>query len=158
MSEGLRTSDPAVVARYLVLRSHFHDELLARVEQLIENRYWVQPTRRIVPTLIALVRQGFTRPGEGEVWPVAFLTAIDISLALCIQSSSDRLAGLGTTLNGPQRIRHRGWEDWWGWETTLHDLRPGFYDLPGKDQDEAALNWFTERLEWLVQCGLMRRK
>ena len=106
------------VARYLQVRSQFHDRLLPRVESHIEARYRVQPIRRITATLVALVHGGFMRPVEGELWPVVFLTPVDISLALCVQIAPERLTGLGTVLNGPQRIRHRHWEDWWGWEIS----------------------------------------
>src|SRR5438105_520523 len=118
-SEALRESDAAVVARYLQVRSVLNDRHLARVDRLIQERYLVQPSRRIPATLVAHVRGGFLRPGEGELWPVVFLTAVDVSVALCVQLSAERVAGLGTSLNGPQRLRHLHWEDWWGWEKPL---------------------------------------
>src|SRR4051794_22713346 len=117
--DTFRLSDAAVVARFLQLRSLFHDRHLARVEQLILTRYLVQPTRRLLPTLVADIRTGFVRPGEGELWPVVFMTPVDISLGLCVDLSPDRVSSLGTMVKGPQRIRQRGWEGWWGWETTL---------------------------------------
>ena len=58
--EGLRVSDPAVAARYLQLRSHFHDRLLAQVERHVTEHYQVQPARRIPPTLVAVTRSGQT--------------------------------------------------------------------------------------------------
>src|SRR5262245_9315960 len=118
-AEALRESDPSVAARYLQLRSHLNDRLLTRVEALIQTRATVTPTRRVTATLVALTRGGFVRADEGELWPVVFLTAVDITLALCVQITQERLSSLGTMLNGPQRLRHRGWEDWWGWETNL---------------------------------------
>ena len=90
--EELRITDAAVVARYLQLRSHFHDQLLAAVEEKLCAGYDVQPTRRIPATLAALVRNGYYRPCEGEIWPVVFLTPVNITLALCIQLSAERLA------------------------------------------------------------------
>src|SRR5690349_6577287 len=115
-SEALRASDAAVVARYLQLRTVLHDRHLARVERLVQERYLVQPSRHIHPTLVAHVRSGFARPGEGELWPVVFLTTVDVSIALCVDLTAERVASLGTMINGPQRLRHRGWENWWGWE------------------------------------------
>jgi hypothetical protein len=158
MDEGFRITDPVVVARYLQLRSHFHDNLLMRVENLILDRFQVSPSRRIPATLVGLVRLGFTRPGEGELWPVVFLTAVDISLALCVQISTERLGSLGTRVNGPQRIRRRSWEGWWGWENPLPEIRPGFFDLSCQDQDDLMVAWYTEHLEWLAQCSLMRKR
>lgn len=155
--DGLRVSDAAVVARYLQVRSHFHDRVLARVESHIETRYQVQPTRRLTATLVALVRGGFERPGEGELWPVVFLTPVDVSLALCVQIATERLTSMGTMLNGPQRVRHRQWEDWWGWETPLADVRPNFFDLSAGEQDDAMVAWYVDHLEWLAQSGLMQR-
>ena len=55
-SEALRESDPAVVARYLQLRTVFHDRYLARVERLALERYDVELTNRIPPTLAVQVR------------------------------------------------------------------------------------------------------
>lgn len=157
-SATLRLSDAAVVARYLQLRTLFHDRLLARVEVLAQDRYDVQLTGRIPATLVALVRKGFARPGEGEVWPVCFLTPVDITLALCVQISNERLANLGTVVEGPQRIRHRHWEDWWGWETNLDALHPTFFGLPAAGQEQAVLAWFAAKLEWLAHNGLLRKK
>jgi len=155
--DGLRLSDASVVARYLQVRSHFHDRILPRVESHIESHYRVQPTRRLSATLVAMVRGGYERHGEGELWPVVFLTPVDLTLALCLRIAPERIAGLGTVLNGPQRIRHRGWEDWWGWETAPAALRPSFFDLPGSAQDEAMIGWYIDHLEWLAQSGLMQR-
>jgi hypothetical protein len=83
---------------------------------------------------------------------------VDITLALCVQITGERLAGLGTVLHGPQRLRHRHWEDWWGWETTLTGVHPGFYGLTPEGQEEAILAWFGDRLEWLAHNGLLQRK
>jgi len=157
-AEGLRVSDPSVVARNLLLRSQLHDRLLARLEAIIEDRYRVHAISRIHATLVALVRGGFMRPGEGELWPVVFLTPVDITLALCLEISPQRVAGLGTMLKGPQRLRHRHWEDWWGWETSLSGVHPQFFDLAAPLQEEAMVAWYTEGLEWLAQSGLMRRR
>jgi hypothetical protein len=118
----------------------------------------VAPARRVVATLLTLVRGGFVRPGEGELWPVVFLTPVDVSLALCLQISPERLARLGTMLNGPQRLRHRLWEDWWGWETNLAGVHPRFFQLPAAEQDDAVLAWYADKVEWLLQGGLARRK
>src|SRR5258708_503474 len=107
-SDALRVSDAAVVARYLQLRSLLHDRHLTLVERLILDRYLVHPTRRLPSTLVSNVRTGFIRPGEGELWPVVFLTTVDISVGLCVELPAERVAGLGTTLNGPRRIRQRG--------------------------------------------------
>jgi hypothetical protein len=157
-SDALRESDAAVVARYLQLRSVFHDRHLARVERLVLDRYVVAPTRRIHPTLLAHLRTGFVRPLEGELWPVVFLTAVDVSVALCVELSPERVASLGTTVNGPQRLRHRGWEDWWGWERPLTAMGEGFFDLSAVGQEEAVAAWFGECLEWLAGNGLLRRR
>jgi hypothetical protein len=159
MSSGdeLRVSDAAVVARYLTLRSHFHDTVLARVEAHIEGHYRVVPTHRLAATLVAVVRGGYERPVEGELWPVVFLTPIDVSLALCVRISPERLSSMGTVLKGPQRIRQRHWEDWWGWETPLGGMRPNFFDLPAAGQDDAMVAWYVEHLEWLAHAGLLRR-
>jgi hypothetical protein len=156
--DGLRLSDAGVVARYLYLRSHFHDRLLAQVEALLQDRYRVQPAQRGPGTLVALVRSGFVRPGEGEIWPVVFLTPVDITLALCLEISAARIASLGTMLKGPQRLRHRHWEDWWGWETTLAGVHANFFELSAAAQDEAMKSWYAEGLEWLANSGLLRRK
>jgi hypothetical protein len=158
-AECLRVSDPAVVARYLLVRSVLHDRHLARVERLILERYDVAPTRRIHPTLVSDVRSGFVRPGEGEMWPVVLLTAVDVTVALYVEISPERVAGLGTMLNGPQRVRHRGWEDdWWGWESPLTGLHPQFFERTAAEQEEAVVTWFTTGLEWLVGSGLLRRR
>jgi hypothetical protein len=157
-SEGLRPRDAAVVSRYLQLRSEFHDRLLARVEMLIREKYDVQPMRRLSTSLVALTRLGFVRPGEGELWPVVFLTPVDITLALCVQLTAERLASLGTVLKGPQRLRHRHWEDWWGWETDLAGAHPQLFDLAPDEQENALLAWYAERLEWLANNGLLARK
>jgi hypothetical protein len=157
-TEQLRPSDPATVARYLQIRSHFHDHVLARLEALVLERYAVRPTHRLQGTLPALLRVGFERPGEGELWPVVFLTPVDLTLALCLQITSERLAGLGTVINGPQPVRHRHWEDFWGWETSPAELHAQFYDLPPDGQERALLGWFGDRLEWMAHNGLLRRK
>jgi hypothetical protein len=157
-SESIRRSDPAVVARYLQLRSVLHDRHLSRVESLVAERYQVQPARRILPTLQADVRGGFLSPGVGEIWPVVFLTAVDVSVALCVQIDEEIMTQLGTTLNGPQRIRHRGWEDWWGWESPLAGLLARFFDALPLEQEDSIAAWFTANLEWLVHAGLLRRK
>lgn len=155
---SLRSSDAAVVARYLQVRSLLHDRHLAHVEHLILNRFTVQPIRRIHSTFAAHVRAGFVRPGEGELWPVVFTTTIGLSVALCVELSPERVADLGTTHNGPQRIRHRGWEGWWGWEVSLAQIVPNFFDLDADAQECAILEWFDARLEWLARGGLLRRK
>jgi hypothetical protein len=147
-----------VAARYLQLRSAFHDRHLARVERLILERYLVEPTKRIHPTLVAQVRSGFVRPGEGELWPVVFLSTVDITVALGVQLSPERVAGLGTTINGPQRLRHRNWEDWWGWERPLGGLHPQFFEMSAAQQEDVFVAWYAEGLEWLAGGGLMRRK
>jgi hypothetical protein len=61
-------------------------------------------------------------------------------------------------LEGPQRLRHRHWEDWWGWETTLAGVHPQFFALSADQQGEAMLAWYTEHLAWLARSGLLRRK
>jgi hypothetical protein len=154
----MRRSDPAVVARYLQLRSILHDRHLARVECLVAERYGVQSARRILPTLQADFRGGFLMPGVGELWPVVFLTAVDVTVALCVQLGDEVMTQLGTTLNGPQRIRHRGWDDWWGWEVPLAGLHPRFFDLLPLEQEDAIAAWFSANLEWLVHAGLLPRK
>jgi hypothetical protein len=158
ISDSLRASDPAVVARYLQLRSLLHDRHLARVERLVLERYLVHSARRIPPTLLCNLRAGFVRPGEGELWPVVFLSTIDISLGLCVELSAERVANLGTTLNGPRRIRQRGWEDWWGWEKPIGAVRPAFFDLDDALQEEAIIAWYSEGLEWLAGAGLLTRR
>jgi hypothetical protein len=156
--DALRASDAAVVARYLLVRSLVHDRYLALVERLVLDRYLVHATRRLAATLTGCVRTGFQRPGEGELWPVVFLTTVDVSLGLCVELSVERVAGLGTTLNGPRRIRHRGWEDWWGWEKPIGQARPGFFDLGVEAQEEAVVAWYGEGLEWLASAGLLHRR
>jgi hypothetical protein len=157
-SEALRVSDAAVVARYLQLRSVFHDRHLARVERLVQERYEVEVCRRVPSTLVTLVRCGFVRPDHDELWPVVFLTTVDITVALCVQLSPERLATLGTVLNGPQRLRHRGWESWWGWEKSLGGLHPQFFDLSALLQEDILVAWYAEGLEWLASNGLLIRK
>jgi hypothetical protein len=157
-SEGLRPSDAAVVARYLQVRSQFHDGLLPRVEQLVQERYLVQPTNRLHATLVCALRTGFVRAGEGEVWPVVFLTPVDVTLALCVHISPERLASLGTMLKGPHRLRHRQWEDWWGWETNLEGVHPRFFELPAARQEDAMVAWYADCLDWLAQSGLLRKR
>ena len=157
-SDSLRISDAAVVARYLQVRSLMHDHHLARVERLILEHYLVQPSRRIHSTLISHVRTGFHRPGEGELWPVVFLTTVDISVGLCVDLTGERVAGLGTMINGPRRIRQRGWEDWWGWERPASALHADFFALTAAQQEDAVVAWYSEGLEWLAGSGLLRRK
>lgn len=157
-TEALQVSDPAVVARYLQLRSVLHDRYLARVEKMILERYDVQPTRRVHPTLTLALRGGFVRPGEGEMWPVVHLTTVDISAALCIEIDDARVAAIGTSLRGPQRLRHRGWEDWWGWESCLSSLHERFFELSPLEQEEAFCTWFHAGLEWMAHAGLLRRR
>ncbi len=156
--EHLHSSDAAVVARYLQLRTLLHDRCLARVERMIVERYDVQPTHRLPATLTAQHRGGFVRPGEGEIWPVVFLTPVDIFAALCVQISPERVAGLGTQLNGPQRLRHRHWEDWWGWEAPLSAVHPDLFDMGPAQQEEAVAAWYEHGLEWLANGGLLRRR
>src|SRR5258707_729969 len=141
---ALRASDAAAVARYLQVRGLLHDRHLARVERLIVERYQVAPTRRLHSSFAAHVRSGFVRPNEGELWPVAFTTTVEISVALCVELSPQRVADLGTSIDGPRRIRHRSWEDWWGWERPLGQLVAGFFDLDGDAQEEAIAGWFGE--------------
>jgi hypothetical protein len=157
-SEAFRLSDPAVVGRYLQLRSRLYDRVLARVEVLIAGLYDVEPSRRITPTLTAMTRTGFIRPAEGELWPVVFLTAVDITLALAVQFTPERLASLGTVLKGPHRLRQRHWEDWWGWETSLADAHPQFFEMRADAQEETLVDWYRRWLEWLEHNGLLRGK
>lgn len=157
-TEELRLTDAAVVARYLQLRGYFQDCLLALVEERLQTRYDLQPTRRLPATLSALVRSGFQRLNEGEIWPVVFLTPVNITLALCIQLSAARLAALGTVVNGPRPIRHHHWEDWWGWEVSPVEIHPRIFHLPGLDQEDLMLAWYDKNLEWLARNGLMARK
>lgn len=154
----LRTSDAAVVARYLQLRALIHDHYLPRVEKLLQARYVLQPARSVASTLVSHVHAGFVRPGEGELWPVVFTTMVDISVALCVQLSETRVASLGTMINGPQRIRHRGWEDWWGWEKPVGQLHPEFFTLSAPLQEDTLTQWYLEGCEWLAGSGLMRRR
>lgn len=157
LPDGMRVSDPTVVARYLQIRTLFHDQLLSRVERLVNERYSLVSTRRILSTLTALVRSGWARSDGEEIWPVVFLTSVDVTVALCVQISAENLANLGTLLNGPQRIRHRLWEDWWGWEKGLQGLHPGFYDLTWAEQEEAIVSWYQDGFEWLARGGLIQR-
>lgn len=158
-SEQLRASDPVVVMRYLRLRNYFQDSLLARVDAHLAERYEVQPTRRVPSALMVLVRNGYQRPGEGEVWPLVFLGPMDVTLGLLIDLSNDRLAALGTVLNGPRPMRHhRHWEDLWGWETPLGEVHPQLFTLDPDGQASALFGWYTSGLEWLVRNGLMKRK
>jgi hypothetical protein len=156
-TEQLRLTDAAVVARYLQLRGYFQDGLLAQVEERLRTCYSVQPTRRLPTTLAALVRNGFHRPEEGEIWPVVFLTPVNITLALCIQLSVARLAALGTVVNGPRPIRHHHWEDWWGWEASPAEIHPRLFHLMGSEQEELILAWYDKHMEWLARNGLMSR-
>ena len=73
-------------------------------------------------------------------------------------SETGRLPALRTTVNGPQRIRQRGWEGWWGWEAGLGGVQADFYDLSAATQEEAVEAWFAARLEWLTAGGLLRAK
>jgi hypothetical protein len=157
-SDRLRVSDAAVIARALQVRGLFYDRLLTLLDQLIPQRYSVQTTTRLHATLPALLRTGFVRPIEGELWPVVFLTAVDITLLLALQITPERVAGLGTMLKGPQRLKHRHWEDWWGWETNLAGVHPNFFELSAAEQDDAMVAWYREGLEWLANSGLMRRR
>jgi hypothetical protein len=156
--EPLHAADVTVVSRYLHLRAIFHDHVLAPLEKLALERYQVQLTRRILPTLVAQVRNGLVRLDGEEIWPVIFLTPADITLSLCVQITSERLAHMGTLLNGPHRMRHRHWEDWWGWETPLAEIHPRFFTLPAGQQQEALLAWYVDGLEWLANSGLLLRK
>jgi hypothetical protein len=157
-AEPLYESDPAAVARYLQLRSYFHDHLLTNVDRQLRESYELQPTRRIPATMTTLVLSGYIRPGEGEIWPVVFLGAVDITLALFIQLAGERLAGLGTVVNGPRPVRHRHWEELWGWETSLSGVHPQLFGMSPTVQESTLLGWYLTRLEWLVRNGLMRRK
>jgi len=157
-ADGLRVSDASTVARYLQVRSQFHDRLLARVEQGVGERYLVQPTQRLPATLVTVLRGGFVRPGEGELWPLVFLTPVDVTLALAVHISAERLASLGTMLKGPHRLRHRQWEDWWGWETTLAEVHPRFFELAAAEQEDAMVAWYGDCLEWLAGSGLLRKR
>jgi hypothetical protein len=154
--ETLRPSDEGVVARYLQIRSLFHDGLLGRLERLIPQRYQAALIRQSASTLVAQVRGGFARPNGCEIWPVVFLTPVEVRIALCLQITSEELGRLGTVLNGPYRIRQRNWEDWWGWEKPLSEV-PDFFDAPGDQQQELLVGWCLECLEWLANNGLLQR-
>lgn len=157
--DQLHDTDPAVVARYFRLRNYFHDHLLAQVERQLTTRYEVQPTRRLPATLTTLVRNGGYRPGEGEIWPVVFLGFTGITLALFIELSNERLAALGTVMNGPRPMRHhRHWEEMWGWESSLVGVHPQLFALPPEAQEVTMLGWYTMGFEWLARNGLMKRK
>jgi hypothetical protein len=157
-TDEIRTGDAAVVARFLQLRTILHDRFLARVEGFILEHYDVTPTRRLGATLTTHLRGGFVRPGEGELWPVVFLSAVDLTAALCVEISSERVTGLGTMLNGPQRLRRRHWEDWYGWERPLGEVAPRFFELPAAGQEDAFAAWYAGHLEWLAHGGLLRRR
>lgn len=157
-ADALWAGDAAAVSRYLQIRALIHDHYLPRVEKLIQSRYVVRPAQGITSTLVSHVRGGFLRPGEGELWPVIFTTMVDISVALCVQLSDERVANLGTMINGPQRIRHRGWEDWWGWERPIGHLHPEFFGLSPELQEDALVHWYLEGCEWLAGSGLLRRR
>jgi hypothetical protein len=135
-----------------------HDRHLARVECLIAEHYEVQAIRRVHPTLTCDVRGGFVRPDLGELWPVVFLSPVDVSVALCVEIGEEHMARIGTTVKGPQRIRHRHWEDWLGWESPLAGLHPQFFELPPPEQEGAVAAWFAGNLEWLAHAGLLLRK
>jgi hypothetical protein len=154
----LRESDAAVVAHYLQVRAHFLERVLARVEEHILGRFIVRPTQRLHASVSCLLRNGFARPGDGELWPVVFLTAVDIQLALCVQISSERLTKMGTMLHGPRRLRHRHWEDWFGWETTPGGTHAQFFQLPAEEQDRAMLAWYDAHLDWLANAALLLRR
>jgi hypothetical protein len=158
-AEQLHETDPAVVARYFRLRTYFHDHLLAEVERQLNARYELQPTRRIPATLTTLVRNGGYRSGEGEIWPIVFLGFAGISLGLFVELSSERLAALGTVVNGPRPMRHhRHWEEMWGWEMPLPSLHPQLFAFPAAAQEATMLGWYNVGLEWLARNGLMKRK
>jgi hypothetical protein len=70
----------------------------------------------------------------------------------------ERVDQLGTTVNGPQRIRRRQWEGWWGWEVSLGEVHPHFYELSGTDQDDAMVAWYRTHVEWLATNGLLQRQ
>lgn len=156
--DSLRPSDAGVVARYLEIRALLHDGYLAGVERLILGEYVVEPSNRMVSTLVSHVRGGFVRPDEGEMWPVVFLTTVDVSVALCVELPADRIAKLGTMAHGPRRVRQRGWEDWVGWERPVSQLCTGFFDLSGAGQEEVIHAWYADCLEWLADAGLLRRR
>jgi hypothetical protein len=157
-NDELQAGDAAVAARFLQIRSILHDRHLAAVERLILDRYDAAPTRRLAATLTTHLRSGFVRPGEGEMWPVVFLSSVDLTLALCVEISPERVTDLGTTLNGPQRLRRRHWEDWWGWEKPLGLAAPNFFELTAAQQEGAVTAWYVDNLEWLARGGLLRRQ
>jgi hypothetical protein len=86
------------------------------------------------------------------------MTTVDISIALCIDLTAERVASLGTTINGPQRLRQRGWEDWWGWDRPLSALHASFFELSASLQEDAIVGWYSSRLEWLADSGLLLRR
>jgi hypothetical protein len=156
-AEALHPSDAAVVSRFFQVRGIFHDGVLARLEKLVPQRYQVQTTHRLASTFSAQVRVGFVRPGADEIWPVIFMTAIDISVALAVQITSEQLASMGTLLNGPQRLRHRHWDDWLGWEKYLHEIAPRFFEQTAEQQQGLLTAWCLEGFEWLAKSGLLHR-
>jgi hypothetical protein len=156
-TDELQAGDPVVVARFLQVRTIL-DRWMARVERLTLDEYDVTPTRRLAATLTTHLRAGFFRPGEGEMWPVVFLSAVDLTAALCVEISPERVANLGTQLNGPRRLRRRHWEDWWGWETPLGEIVKDFFDLAADRQEEAFVAWYAENLKWLAHGGLLRHR
>jgi hypothetical protein len=157
-SEAILASDLAVACRYLQLRTILHDRHLARVERLVLDRYDVELLRTRHSSFVCSLRNGFVRPGEGEMWPAVLMTMVDISVALFFEVDAERMAAMGTMLRGPHRIRHRGWEDWWGWENSLAELHPHFFDLTAPEQEEAFATWYSVNLEWLAHAGLLRRQ
>jgi hypothetical protein len=157
-SEAMLASDLAVAARYLQLRTIVHDRHLGRIERLVLERYDVQPLRSRHSSFVCSLKTGFLRPSEGEMWPVVLMTMVEISAALFFEVDAERMAAMGTMLRGPHRVRHRGWEDCWGWESPLADLHPHFFDLTAPDQEEAIAGWYTGNFEWLANAGLLRRK
>lgn len=157
-ADALWASDAAAVGRYLQIRALIHERYLPKVEKLIQSRYLVRSVQGTASTLVSHVRGGFVRPSEGELWPVIFTTMVDISVALCVQLSDERVANLGTMINGPQRVRHRGWEDWWGWERAVGQLHPEFFTLSAALQEDVLSHWYLEGCEWLAGSGLMRRR
>jgi hypothetical protein len=157
-SEAILASDEAVAARYLQLRTIIHDRHLARVERLVLERYDVELVRTRHSSFVCSLRTGFLRPGEGEVWPAVLLTMTEISVALFFEVDAERMAAMGTVLRGPHRVRHRGWEECWGWENTLADVHAHIFDLTAPDQEEALATWFTGNFEWLAHAGLLKRK
>jgi hypothetical protein len=65
---------------------------------------------------------------------------------------------MGTMLHGPRRLRHRHWEDWFGWETVPGGTDPQFFQLPADEQDRAMLAWYDAHLDWLANGGLLARR